>query len=172
MNRKAIQYIGNKDVANITVKSLKRYSPDRNVTFSKEEKKVIGDDISEIAARELLKHYPTVFKEVDLDVEDKLYVYEVLSCVKEDLLEQGVSSDKVWQTAKEIFKPEDVPMEEEEGPPDFVQIKNPKTNKWVKINRTTGIIVATRKRFGPFPDVPQLDIFAEEEEKTEEKESE
>lgn len=37
---------------------------------------------------------------------------------------------------------------------DIVQVKNPKTNRYVKIDRAVGKIVAHKKTEGPYKDVP------------------
>ena len=37
---------------------------------------------------------------------------------------------------------------------DVVQVKNPKTNKYVKIDRGAGKIVASKKSDGPYKNVP------------------
>ena len=36
-----------------------------------------------------------------------------------------------------------------------VQVYNPKTKKWVKIDKETGKIVAHKKSSGPYKDVPK-----------------
>jgi hypothetical protein len=37
---------------------------------------------------------------------------------------------------------------------DVVQVKNPRTNKYVKIDRSEGRIVASKKSDGPYKNVP------------------
>jgi len=37
---------------------------------------------------------------------------------------------------------------------DIVQIKNPKTNRYVKINRTIGKIIDHKKSEGPYKNIP------------------
>ncbi len=37
---------------------------------------------------------------------------------------------------------------------DIVQIKNPRTNRYVKINRSIGVIVSHKKSAGPYKGVP------------------
>ncbi len=37
---------------------------------------------------------------------------------------------------------------------DVVQVKNPKTNKYVKIDRTAGKIISHKKSEGPYKGVP------------------
>ncbi len=37
---------------------------------------------------------------------------------------------------------------------DVVQVKNPKTNRYVKIDRAAGKIVASKKTAGPYKNVP------------------
>lgn len=37
---------------------------------------------------------------------------------------------------------------------DVVQVKNPRTDRYVKIDRTAGEIVAHKKSEGPYKDVP------------------
>ena len=37
---------------------------------------------------------------------------------------------------------------------DVVQVKNPKTKRYVKINRTEGKIVSSKKSSGPYKNVP------------------
>lgn len=37
---------------------------------------------------------------------------------------------------------------------DIVQVKNPKTEHYVKIDRTAGIIVAHKKSAGPYKGIP------------------
>lgn len=36
----------------------------------------------------------------------------------------------------------------------FVQIKNPRTNKYVKIDRTTGSIISHKKTSKPYKNIP------------------
>jgi hypothetical protein len=38
--------------------------------------------------------------------------------------------------------------------PDYVQLKNPRTGRYVKIDRTQGLIVAHKKSEGPYKNVP------------------
>jgi glutamate dehydrogenase/leucine dehydrogenase len=40
------------------------------------------------------------------------------------------------------------------GKHDVVQVKNPRTNKYVKIDRTEGKIVSHKKTSGPYKGVP------------------
>jgi len=37
---------------------------------------------------------------------------------------------------------------------DVVQVKNPRTNRYVKIDRSAGKIVASKKSSGPYKNVP------------------
>lgn len=37
---------------------------------------------------------------------------------------------------------------------DIVQVKNPRTNRYVKIDRSIGKIVAHKKSSGPYKDIP------------------
>jgi hypothetical protein len=37
---------------------------------------------------------------------------------------------------------------------DVVQVKNPRTNKYVKIDRSAGKIISSKKTSGPYKDVP------------------
>jgi hypothetical protein len=37
---------------------------------------------------------------------------------------------------------------------DLVQVKNPKTNRYVKIDRSKGRIVSHKKSSGPYKDIP------------------
>jgi len=37
---------------------------------------------------------------------------------------------------------------------ELVQIKNPKTGKYVKIDKTKGLIISHKKTVGPFPGIP------------------
>jgi len=37
---------------------------------------------------------------------------------------------------------------------DVVQVKNPKTNRYVKIDRSAGKIVSSKKSTGPYKNVP------------------
>ena len=37
---------------------------------------------------------------------------------------------------------------------DIIQVKNPKTGHYVKIDRTEGIIVSQKKSPGPYKDIP------------------
>lgn len=38
--------------------------------------------------------------------------------------------------------------------PDYVQLKNPRTGRYVKIDRTRGLIVASKKSDGPYKNIP------------------
>jgi hypothetical protein len=38
--------------------------------------------------------------------------------------------------------------------PDLVQVKNPRSGKYVKIDRARGVIVAHKKSYGPYKNVP------------------
>ena len=38
--------------------------------------------------------------------------------------------------------------------PDIVQVKNPRTNRYVKIDRTAGRIISHKKSAGPYKGVP------------------
>lgn len=38
--------------------------------------------------------------------------------------------------------------------PDYVQLKNPRTGRYVKIDRTRGWIVAYKKSDGPYKNIP------------------
>ena len=38
--------------------------------------------------------------------------------------------------------------------PDYVQLKNPRTGRYVKIDRTQGLIIAHKKSEGPYKNVP------------------
>ena len=38
--------------------------------------------------------------------------------------------------------------------PDYVQLKNPRTGRYVKIDRTEGQIVAHKKSEGPYKNIP------------------
>jgi hypothetical protein len=38
--------------------------------------------------------------------------------------------------------------------PDYVQLKNPRTGRYVKIDRTQGLIVAHKKSEGPYKNIP------------------
>ncbi|HYR10441.1 MAG TPA: hypothetical protein VEQ60_21885 [Longimicrobium sp.] len=38
--------------------------------------------------------------------------------------------------------------------PDYVQLKNPRTGRYVKIDRTQGLIIAHKKSAGPYKNVP------------------
>ena len=40
------------------------------------------------------------------------------------------------------------------GKKDVVQVKNPRTNRYVKIDRDAGRIVSTKKTEGPYKNVP------------------
>lgn len=42
--------------------------------------------------------------------------------------------------------------------PDYVQLRNPRTGLYVKIDRTKGWIVAHKKSKGPFKNVPIVPI--------------
>jgi hypothetical protein len=37
---------------------------------------------------------------------------------------------------------------------DIVQVKNPKTERYVKIDRTVGVIVSQKKTPGPYKNIP------------------
>ena len=37
---------------------------------------------------------------------------------------------------------------------DFVQLKNPKNNRYVKIDRDKGVIVSQKKSKGPYKNIP------------------
>ena len=37
---------------------------------------------------------------------------------------------------------------------DLVQLKNPKTNKYVKIDRKKGVIIEQKKSDGPYEEIP------------------
>jgi hypothetical protein len=41
-----------------------------------------------------------------------------------------------------------------ESKPDIVQVKNPRTDRYVKIDRSAGKIIAHKKSEGPYKDVP------------------
>lgn len=103
MKRQGIKYNGNKDHITQVVKSMPREAPDRKVTFHKGEVKVIGDDISDLAARELLIHYPQVFKETEIEVDDLTFAEETLKVIKEDLMNQGLTEEEVLRVAADVF---------------------------------------------------------------------
>jgi len=38
--------------------------------------------------------------------------------------------------------------------PDMVQVRNPMVDRWVKIDRSTGVLVSTKKSKGPYKKIP------------------
>ena len=37
---------------------------------------------------------------------------------------------------------------------EIVQLKNPRTNKYIKINRSKGLIISHKKTFGAYKNIP------------------
>jgi len=54
----------------------------------------------------------------------------------------------VWREAMAIQK------SAQAGKHDLVQVKNPRTDRYVKIDRTVGTIVSHKSTKGPYKDVP------------------
>lgn len=103
MKRIGIKYMGNKDRVTQVVKTMPREAPDRLVTFSKGEIKVIGDDITDLAARHLISSYPTIYGEVLVDIDDLTYAEEYLKGVKEDLMQQGLKEEEFDVLLSKVF---------------------------------------------------------------------
>lgn len=153
MIRKAIKYNGNKEFVKQIVKTLPREAPDRVVTFSKGEMKIIGDDIGELAARDLIKYYPNIYRETEVEVDDLTFAEETLKIIKEDLMENaGLSEEDVTNVIKRIIKPdvqEVVPTKVE------VQVLHPLVGDWMHI--IDGVIVNRQKN--QFKEITVWNIF-------------
>lgn len=153
MIRKAIKYDGNKEFVKQIVKTLPRKAPDRLVTFHKGEIKVIGDDIGELAARDLLVYYPSVYKETEVEVDDLTFAEETLKIIKEDLVHHGLKEEEVDRVMKSVMKPEVQEVQVVE-----VQIQDPKTLEWLRVRN--GVVVA-RQEFA-FENITIWNVFPKE----------
>ena len=60
-------------------------------------------------------------------------------------------------TDRFLGPPEYMLKDEAEPPaPEFVQLKNPMSDRWVKVDKTTGAVVSTKKTVGPYKDIKQV----------------